>query len=142
MSTAAAVQIADAVVEALNGGAFGEDFTAERGYRPAFDLKDMKDLKLTVVPKAVEMTTAGRGLAQADVQIDVGVQKKLATGANAEIDGLMALVEEIAAYVRATGRFGEASWVKTENAPIYSQEHLAELRQFTSVLTLTFRVMQ
>jgi hypothetical protein len=101
----------------------------------------MKDLHVTVVPKGVELITAGRGVAQSDVQIDIGVQKKLATGDDAEIDELMGLVQEIAEFIRATRQFGDAVWVKSENTPIYSQEHLGELRQFTSVLTLTLRVM-
>ena len=136
-----AIDIADAVVTALNGQGFSQPFTAARAYRPAFDLREMKDLHVTVVPKGVELTTAGRGFAQSDVQIDIGVQQKLATGDDAEIDVLMGLVEEIAEFVRATRQFGDAVWVKTENVPIYSQEHLGELRQFTSVLTLTLRVM-
>ena len=136
--------IADAVVAAMNGHTFSQAFTAARAYRPVFELQDMKDLRVTVVPKAVELTTAGRGLAQSDVQIDIGVQKKLAAPGStddAEIDALMGLVQEIAEFIRATGRFGDAAWIKTDNAPIYSQEHLGELRQFTSVLTLTLRVM-
>ena len=133
--------IAEAVVAALNGHTFSQPFTAQRAFRPVFDLAEMKDLHVTVVPKGVELSTAGRGLAQSDVQIDIGVQKKLAAGENAEIDALMGLVQEVAEFVRATGRFGDAAWVKTENTPIYSQEHLGELRQFTSVLTLTLRVM-
>jgi len=133
--------IAEAVVTALNGHTFSRPFTAQRSYRPVFDLKDMTDLHVTVVPKGVELTTAGRGLAQSDVQVDIGVQKKLAGGDNAEIDSLVDLVQEIAEFVRATGRFADAAWVKTENTPIYSQEHLGELRQFTSVLTLTLRAM-
>jgi hypothetical protein len=133
--------IAEAVVTALNGHTFRQPFTAQRAYRPVFDLKDMTELHVTVVPKGVELTTAGRGLAQSDLQIDIGVQKKLAAGDNAEIDSLVGLVQEIAEFIRATGRFGDAAWVKTENTPIYSQEHLGELRQFTSVLTLTLRVM-
>ncbi len=133
--------IADAVVAAMNGHTFSHAFTAARAYRPVFELQDMKDLRVTVVPKAVELTTAGRGLAQSDVQIDIGVQKKLADADDAEIDALMDLVQEIADFIRATGRFGDAAWMKTDNAPIYSQEHLGELRQFTSVLTLTLRVM-
>jgi len=139
MSTIA--DIAEAVVAALNGHTFSPPFTAQRAYRAAFDLKDMKDLHVAVVPKGVEMSTAGRGLAQSDVQIDIGVQKKLAAADNAEIDALMELTQEIAEFVRATRQFGDAAWVRTENLPIYSQEHLAELRQFTSVLTLTLRVM-
>lgn len=139
--------IADAIVAALNGHTFSQPFTAQRAYRPVFDLADMTDLRVTVVPRGVELSVSGRGLAQSDVQIDIGVQKKLASGDNAEIDAQMELVQEIGEFVRATGRFGlpagagEAVWVKTDNTPIYSQEHLGELRLFTSVLTLTLRVM-
>jgi len=133
--------IADAIVAALNGQTLSQPVTAVRAYRAAFDLQEIKDLHVTVVPKGVELTTAGRGLAQTDVQIDIGVQKKLASGDDAEIDELMGLVQEIAEFIRATRQFGNAVWVKSENTPIYSQEHLGELRQFTSVLTLTLRVM-
>ena len=133
--------IAGAVVTVLNGHTFSQPFTAQRAYLPAFDLKDMKDLHVTVVPKGVEMSTAGRGLAASDVQIDVAVQKKITGADNTEIDALMGLVQEIAEFIRSTGRFGDASWVRTENVPIYSPEHLGELRQFTSVLTLTLKVM-
>lgn len=133
--------IADALVTALNGQTFSQPVTAARAYRAAFDLQEMKDLRVTVVPKGLELITAGRGMAQSDVQIDIGVQKKLATGDDAEIDELMGLVQEIAEFIRTTRQFGDAVWVKTENTPIYSQEHLGELRQFTSVLTLTLKVM-
>ncbi len=133
--------IADAIVAAVNGHTFSQPFTAQRAYRPVFDLADMTDLHVTVVPKGVELFTAGRGLTQSDVQVDIGVQKKLAAGNNAEIDALVGLVQEVAEFVRVTGRFGDAAWLRTENTPIYSAEHLGELRQFTSVLTLTLRVM-
>ena len=138
--------IADAVVAALNGHQFSKEFTAVRAYRPEYDLRELADLHVTVVPKAVEMTTAGRGLAQTDIQIDLAVQKKLSSCDNSEIDALMGIVQEIAEFVRSTGRFGlplggDAVWVRAENAPIYSQEDLGEMRLFTSVLTLTLRVM-
>lgn len=141
----AITDIADAVVTALNGHTFSQPVTAARCYVPVFDLKEMKDLHVTVVPRGLEMSTASRSLLQSDVQIDVAVQKKLpadSTGDSAAIDALMGLVQEIAEFVRATGRFGEALWVKTENKPIYSPEHLEQLRQFTSVLTLTFKLMR
>jgi hypothetical protein len=134
--------IATAVVEALNAGEFSQEFTAVRHYLPTFDLKDMKDLHVSVVPKGVEMSLAGRGLPQDDVQIDVAVQKKLTAADLAEIDALVALVQEIADFVRTTGKFGDSAWMKTENVPIYSPEHLEQLRQFTSVLTLTLRMVR
>lgn len=139
------IDISDAIVAALNGHAFAQPFVAQRWYVPTFDLKDMKDLHVTVVPRGLEMSTASRSLLQNDVQIDIAVQEKLpadASGDKASIDALMGLVQEVADFIRATGRFGDAVWVKTENKPIYSPEHLEQLRQFTSVLTLTLRELR
>jgi len=139
------IDIADAVVTELNGGTFSEAFTAERHYKPVFDLPEMKTLHMTVVPKGVAAAPASRGLLQHDYQIDVAAQKKLSSGAadNAEIDALMGLVEEIADFFKQRNLDSvSAVWVATENAPVYSPEHISELRQFTSVLTLTFRVLR
>jgi len=139
------IDIADAVTAELNAveSPLASLATARRAYRPVFDLKEMKDLHVTVVPRGVERSTAGRGLAQREVQIDIGIQKKPAELSQAELDGLMALVENIADYLRGRrlGLTPEAVWVKTENAPIFAPEHLEQWRQFTSVLTLTYRVM-
>ena len=77
------IDIADAVVTELNGATLSLPLTAERHYRPIFDLKDMKTLHVTVVPKGVEVTPAGRSNNHYDYQIDVAVQKKLADGSGA-----------------------------------------------------------
>lgn len=138
------VNIADAVVAELNASGLLPGVTAQRHYRPTFDLEDMKDLHVTVVPRGVEMTGASRSMVQSDVQIDVGVQKKPAELNQTELDGLMGLVEQIADHLRGRRLAGapEASWVKTENNPIFAAEHLEQLRQFTSVLTVTYRVLR
>lgn len=137
------INIAEAVKDALNAHDFSQEFTAERHYQPLFDLAEMKDLHVSVVPNGVTTATLGRARAQFDCRIDVAVQKKLKQADNAEIDLLMLLVDEIAEYFRAKRLEGlpEAAWVKTENTALYAQEHLNEMRQFTSVVTLTFRVI-
>ena len=144
MPTCTITDIADAVVTELNAATFSQPVTAQRHYQPTFELKDMGTLHVTVVPKGVELQGATRAMVQADVQIDIGVQKKLASIEPAEIDPLLRLVEEIADYFRTHRLTGQpnAMWVKTANVPIFAPEHLAELRQFTSVLTLTFRVLK
>ena len=138
--------IADAVVAELNNapeGTFGQAFTAQRLNLPEFDLKDMQDLHVTVVPKGVEIAAASRANSQYDWQIDVAVQKKLASADQSEQDGLIALVEEIATFLarRPLSAFPAAVWVRAELPTLYSPEHLRELRQFTSVLTLTYRTI-
>jgi hypothetical protein len=138
------VDIADAVVTELNAGTFSQELEAVRLYRPQFDLTEMKDLHVTVVPKSIETVTVSRTCVQYDITVDVAVQKKLETETNDEIDPLVNLVEEIATFfrLRRLTEYPGASWLRTENEPVYSPGHLEELRQFTSVLTLTFRVVR
>jgi len=138
------VAIADAVTAELNAGGFSEPFTAQRLYRPQFELADMDTLHVTVVPQGISIEAVGRGLNQYDFRIDVAVQKRFSEGDAAELDPLMQLVEAIVDYFRfkRLETTPEAAWVKTENAPIYSPEHMEQLRQFTSVVTLTYRVVR
>lgn len=140
------IDIANGVVGELNSptSPIAGLATAERAYSPVFDLHDMKDLHVTVVPRGLEMSAASRSLTQSEVQIDIGVQEKLDSKEQSEIDGLMVLVEQIADYLRGRrlGAVPEVVWLKTENNPIFAQEHMGELRQFTSVLTATYRVMR
>ncbi len=136
--------IADAVVAQLNAGTFSQSFTAERAFLPVFELSDLKSVRVTVVPKGVTIIPGGRSHNQHDYAIDVAVQKKLDAADNAEIDPLVTLVDEIADFFRLKRleSYPGAIWLKTENEPVYSQEHLDQLRQFTGLLTFTFRVMR
>ena len=141
------IDIADAVAATLNDPgepSFSQSFTAERKALPAFELADLAGLHVTVVPKAVEITGASRSLSQHDVQIDVGVQQKVGSELEADVAALCGLVEEIAAFLRRRplGSVAGAAWVRSANEPVYSPEHLAEKRLFTSVLTVTYRLMK
>lgn len=139
--------IADAVVTELNGapaGAFNQAFTAARHYRPQFDLAELKTVRVSVVPKGIGITGLMRNANQHDVAIDVAVQKKVNPADAAELDGLMLLTEQIADFfrLRRLSALPEALWTKTDNVPVYSPEHLETKQVFTSVLTLTFRVVR
>lgn len=135
------VDVAEAIVVALNGEVFTPAFVATRDYEPTFDLQDAA-LRVTVVPRALPSGILSRSESQSDAQIDIGVQKKVSGSAtNAEMDALISLVEEIAIFVRAEREFSTSRWIRTENDPIYSPEHLKDMRQFTSVLTVTLRLV-
>jgi hypothetical protein len=137
------VDIADALAEALNGHEFSVEFEAARDYRPVLELQDMKTLHVSVVPKGITMAPVDRARVQHDVEVDVLVQKKLDAGDADELDALMSLVEEIAGFLKfkrleSVG----AMWVKTANEPVFAPDHLDQFRQFTSVLTVTYRVVR
>lgn len=137
------IQIADAVVVLLNATTFSQPLTATRHYAPSFKLPDMKELHVTVVPRAISSTSLDRSRDTFSYEIDVAVQKKTDM-AQATLDALMTLVEEIADHFRAgpLASFPGARCMDVKNSPVFSQEHLDEFRQFTSVLTLTFRVVR
>ena len=137
------IQIADAVVAQLNAATFSQPLTAARDYAPSFKLPDMKSLHVTVVPRGMSSASLDRSRDAFSYEIDVAVQKKTDM-AQATLDALMSLVEEIADHFRTErlSSFPGARCMDVKNAPVFSQEHLDELRQFTSVLTLSFRVVR
>jgi hypothetical protein len=134
------IQVADAVVTELTTANLG--FTPQRHYRPQFELAELAELRVSVVPKGVTITSLGRGANQHDIAIDVALQKKVDVADTAALDGLMNLVQQTAdaLRLRRLTAMPLAAWIKTENAPIYAPEHLENKGVFTSVLTVTFRV--
>lgn len=145
MSTITA--IADAVVARLNAGSFSQSFTAERHYQPVFDLADLETLRVSVVPRSLAIVGASRRQSQFDAQIDIGIQKRLTpdpTDDQSEIDALLDLTEEITDYLRfeRLPEAPEAVWVGVTQEPVVAAEHLEQHRQFTTILTLTYRVLR
>lgn|SRR5690554_4917345 len=138
------INIADAVQAELAGGSFSQPFTPQREVLPVFDLADLADLRVTVVPKAVEISGSTRSVCQYDIQVDIGIQKKLGIDLDAEVKTLCGLVDEIAEFLRKRPLAAApyAAWIRTANEPVYAPEHLLEQRTFTSVLTVTYRAMK
>lgn len=135
------LDIADSVVAQLNGTTFSQPVTAERHYQPKFELSEMTDLKVSVVPRSLASKTLDRNRDSFDYQIDVAVQQKTDMS-QASLDALMTLVEEIADHFRTQplASYPNARCTEVKNELVYSLEHLDEFRQFTSVITLTYRV--
>ena len=148
MNDSLIAQIADAVVSELNapGTEFEGEFTAERHYRPRFEVATgaLDELRVSVVPRGISIEKATRAGDLHDVQIDVAIQKKLDDESPPALDALMNTVQQVADHVRGRrlSAFEDAAWRRIENEPIYAVDHLDELRVFTSVLTLTYRVLR
>jgi len=143
------IDIADAVGVELNAaepGAFAEEFTAPRRVLPKFELADLEDLKVSVVPKGVEIENAARDARRCDISVDIGIQQKVGKDIDAEVERLCGLVEQIADYLAGRGLLASGMsgvrFLSIANEPIYSTEHLADDLVFTSVLTVTYRALK
>lgn len=141
---ATALQVADSILAELNAATFSQQIVAKRLYVPNFDLEDSTQLQVNVVPRDVEITGLDRRRDMNEVSVDIAVQKKFTKGDAAEIDPLVGLVEEIADHFkhRRLDSFPQAVWSKAQHVVLYSTEHWEQLRQFTSLLTLVYRVVR
>lgn len=140
------VQLADAIVESLNGATFSPTFTAVRKVVPLLDLSKIGDgLLVQVIPRSAEFEGGSRSAVYSDLAIDIGVQKRISTQTTAEADELLALVQAIGERLHLVnfhdiGSPGNvACWRTMSNDPILASDHLTKFGVFTSVLTLTYR---
>lgn len=145
--------IAEAVKARLNTAAadptaFGRTFVAKRVYVPAVELEKLTGLTVTVYAGGDDQELADRRRNLHEVRVEVGIQQKLPAGcdpsteaANAVIDPLTDLSERVADSFRA-GELGAtgAQWAATE-LTLPRVDHLLQLRAFTAVVTLTFKLL-
>jgi hypothetical protein len=141
------LDIADAVVAALNGATLSQTFVAERFYVPVKDLqRDLGSLKVLVVPKSLALVPVSRNSDDHTYLIDIAIQKRISKDAltniqkKAECDPLVRLMEEIVDLFRGKALAGQAgvSCMKAENPWVFDPGSLDEEGTFLSLATLHF----
>ncbi|MBN2445641.1 MAG: hypothetical protein JXO22_02875 [Phycisphaerae bacterium] len=151
MADSVLVTLSDAIVASLKAVTLSLEFDVYRAYRPVIELADIATTVVTVIPKSVSVMGATRCDSFFDCAIDIGVQRKISPEKPSqdpdvpydlsEVDELMQLVQEIGDHLRGTRLTGlTTSWISLENEPVFASEHLVQHRQFTSLLTITYRV--
>jgi hypothetical protein len=147
------IDAAEAVKDALNNppaDTFDQTFTAVRAYRPKFTPKELKTLRVVVVPRAYTRTRIARAVESIDPVVQVGVMQQIdpptdadtdAAFDNTQADALMVFCEAVGTYLQSARLpgFREAFVDTIENDPAWSPDHLAETNTFISVLTITLR---
>ncbi len=134
------VRVADAIASGITGAVFSPpyaDVEAERTYEPYYNIEKMSELAIFVVPKTRAFSVLGRSVAENDIQVDIGVQKKIARGSPTQADELMFLTQEIMAFIHASKHFAECRVTGIENAPVFSPDHMINFGVFVSVITVT-----
>ena len=139
MSHADIITVAAAIVAELNATGFSLPFTARRSYLPMVELESVGVLAVTVACRGDEITLHDRNMTQHDMTFEIGIQQKLANLTSSEIDPLVYLTQQIGDHFRFGKLPGNATLVSQGITILYYQEHLQQLRQFTSVISLTFR---
>lgn len=123
------IRIAEAVAESL------EKYHAEVLFFPEFELRDLDDLRVVVVPHSTEYKTVSRGRHEKILKVQIGFLKR---GSEENLDDLLQTVEKIGLGF-LNRKLGGSTCVCVAYNPIYSPEHLRERGQFTSIIELSFR---
>lgn len=141
---AASLQLADAIVAELASGQFAPAFMPVRKLLPVRELHEFDDLRVTVIPRTLESAALGRATEQKTYVIDIGVQQRVPQAADIEQHAadIMAVAETIAEYLRnrPLAALPTAAYVSHGIDPIYSPEHLEELRLATSVINVRYTI--
>ena len=139
-----AIEIADAIVAELAVHTFSGPLTVSRRVLPEFELADLKALTVTVVPKSVSINNITRDSSSFEVAVDIGIQQKIGKDTDAEVSRLSGVVSEIITLMnrRKLAGFSAAVFVSIANEPVYAPEHLSEKRLFTSIVTVTYKLIQ
>ena len=123
------LKLAEAVTAELS------EYNAELMFFPEFELRDLENMKVAVVPVATEYKTLSRASHEELLKVQIGVMKR---GREDELPELLHTVEG-----RGLGflnkKLAGAICIGVGYNPIYSPEHQRERRQFTFVMELTFK---
>lgn len=145
------VEIADEVTTVLNAATLSLSFTANRVYIPVHNIRELGDLTVSVVPTTLTPSLIDRsGRSMYDYFVDVAIQQSIGEGPlsdaeiNAACDPLMLLGEEVISLFSgkslAISRTPHPRCVDAKNQPVFYPPHLDELRVFTSLVTLNYRL--
>lgn len=125
----AVITLAEAVAGAL------EDYHAEVLFFPEYELRDIEEMKVVVVPLSEEYKPLSRTQHEEILKVQVGFLKR---GGEDELPELLRTVEGLGLGFLNKKLVG-ATCVGVAYNPIYSPEHLRERGQFTSVIELSFK---
>ena len=139
-----AIDIADAIVTELDGNTFSEPLVVTRRVLPEYEIAELKALTVTIVPKSVQINNITRQSSSFDVAIDIGIQQKIGKDTDTEVARLSDVVSEIVSFLnrRKLADMSGAIFLSIANEPVYAPEHLSEKRLFTSIVTVTYKVIQ
>jgi hypothetical protein len=115
-----------------------DEFNAELSFSPEFELRDLATMKVVVVPVGTQYKMLSRSTHEELPHIQIGILKR---GSQNELPELLKFVENLGLSF-LNKRIGDATCFCVTFNPLYSPDHLRERNQITSVIELTFKVLQ
>ncbi len=113
-------------------------YKAELLFVPEFELHELEEMKIVVVPTATEYKTLSRSAHEELMKVQIGILKRCTED---DVKELLQFSQDLGLSF-LNKKLGEAMCLSVAFNPIYSAEHLRERNQFTSVIELTFKLVK
>lgn len=127
------------VATAINGGTWGESFTAQAKYYPVLDLDDLVAMQVSVLGRGIEREVSTRSSVSAVYGIDVVIEQSVSQdGRDARLDVLIGFVSDMMDFL-SIKNLGEYHWLSCVSDPVFSLERLYDQSVFSSVINLSYR---
>jgi hypothetical protein len=132
--------VAKAIVTELKTHEFSVPFEPVMLVLPSFEPAELETLRVSIVPRTLEIERISRESFKYTVGIDIGIQRRIEGTPEETVATLGSLVDEIVNHLKETtlSEFPAAQWNGVLNDPLYVPEHLQQKRTFTSVLTVKY----
>ncbi|HBT76489.1 MAG TPA: hypothetical protein DEB39_06095 [Planctomycetaceae bacterium] len=133
-------QVANAVVFELANHEFSHPFEPKMLVLPVFESAELEVLRVSVVPRTLEIDRVTRASSKYTVGIDIGIQKRISGTPEETVAKMGELVDEIADFLKSQclQKFPAAQCLGLTVDPLYSPEHLKQKRTFTSILSVKY----
>ncbi|GHT31633.1 hypothetical protein FACS1894214_3120 [Planctomycetales bacterium] len=133
-------QVAKTVVAELKTHEFSLPFEPVFSVLPSYEPAELQTLRVSVVPRTLEIESATRSYSKYTVGIDIGIQRRIEGTPEETVESLGNLVDEISLFLKENPLtdFPAAQWSGASNDPLYVPEQLSQKRSFTSVLTVKY----
>jgi hypothetical protein len=142
------LDVADAVVAAIDGHTFSQSLTVSRKVLPLKKLEGLDTVHVVVIPSTFSTETADRTRRATSYGIDIGIQKQIDPDSLAAFDAMFELFEETVSLfsMKRLDGLQAATWLGAETVPGaeagYAWEDLATKHLFTSILRITWKVIE
>lgn len=136
------VDITTGLVSTLNGLSLSQSFTATRiAAFPSVNLEDLSSLEVMVWPTSESTELESRSSNQYDYMVNIGIRKRVDPDSVSDINGMLQLLEEIKDGIQFATQNG-ATWIRTDNSPLFDPDTLLERREFLSSIEVNYRKMR
>ncbi len=114
------------------------EYNAELLFVPEFELHELEEMKIVVVPIAAEFKSLSRASHEELLKVQIGILKRCTED---DVSELLDFSQDLGLSF-LNKKIDKATCLSVTFNPIYSAEHLRERNQFTSVIELSFKLVK